>query len=95
MVKRKFTVFLMPLDEGGYQVFFPYYPNCVTDGLTTEEAIKNAKDAMEGILQAEAKHGGDPVPDYVYAPHVAVGEVDIEVPDSLIEAAEKKARTTG
>jgi predicted RNase H-like HicB family nuclease len=59
MVKRKFTVFLMPLDEGGYQVFFPYYPNCVTDGLTIE-AFNNAKDAMEGILQAEAKNGGRP-----------------------------------
>ena len=93
MVKRKFTVFLMPLDEGGYQAFFPYYLNCVTDGLTIEEAMKNAKDAMEGILEAEAKNGGDLVPDYVYAPHVAVGEVDFEVPDSLIEREEKKAQT--
>jgi hypothetical protein len=35
------------------------------------------------------------VPDYVYASHTVIGEVDIEVPDSLIESEEKKAKTTG
>ena len=84
MGQQKFTVFLMPLDEGGYQAFFPYYPNCVTDGETVEEALAHAKEAMEGILRAEAESGGDPVPGYVYASQVLVGTLDIEVPLGLL-----------
>ena len=93
MAKRKFTVFLMPLEEGGYQAFFPYYPNCVTDGRTVEEALKNAREAMEGILQAEASQNGDAVPDYVHAAHAVVAEVEVQVPDSLLEPAKKTSKT--
>lgn len=90
MVKQQFTVFLMPLNEGGYQVFFPYHPNCITDGETLQEALGNAKEAMEGILKADAKLAdADTVPHYVYATHAVVGTVDIEVPEALIEPAEQ------
>ena len=89
MVKQKFTVFLMPLDEGGYQAFFPYHPNCITDGETLQEALAHAKEAMEGILHADAKIEGDTVPHYVYANHAVVGTVDIEVPEALIEPVEQ------
>ena len=58
-----------------------------------EEALEHVKEAMEGILEAEATDSGDLVPPYVHASHVVVGEVEIEVPESLIEAKpEKKAR---
>ena len=82
---QKFTVILIPLDEGGYQVFFPYYPNCITDGYTVEEALANGKDALEGLLITESKHDGDPVPSYVHAPHIVVSELDIKVPENLVE----------
>ena len=85
MATQKFTVILIPLDEGGYQVFFPYYPNCTTDGDTVEEAIARGKEALEGILKVEAEQGGDSVPSYVLAPHVVVGEVAIEVSQSLVQ----------
>ena len=85
MVMRKFTVILVPLEEGGYQAFFPYYPNCVTDGLTVEDALRNATEAMEGILQADAENGGDQVPVGVHVSHVVVGEVEVKVPAVLIE----------
>ena len=62
MGNQKFTVFLMPLDEGGYQVIFPYYPNCITDGETLQEALDHAKEAMEGILQADARTEGIQLP---------------------------------
>ena len=86
MGQRKFTVFLMPLDEGGYQAFFPYYPECITDGRTVEEALANARELMEDLLRTEAEGEGDPVPSYVYASYVFVGTLDIEVPDSLLES---------
>ncbi len=92
---RKFTVILFPQDEGGYQVFFPYYPNCTTDGDTVEEALANGKDAMEGLLFTESKHGGDPVPPYVLAPHVVVAEVDIEVPATLLEETAATTKVSG
>lgn len=93
MAKRKFTIFLMPDEDGIYRAISPYYPGCVTDGDTVEEALEHAKEAMEGILEAEAEDNGDPVPSYVHASHVVVGEVEIEVPESLIEAKPKeKAR---
>ena len=81
----------MPLDEGGYQALFPYYPNCITDGETVQEALDNAKEALEGILQADVEVGGDTVPHYVYAGHVVVGTVGIDVPKALVEPAEEKA----
>ena len=86
MAQQRFTVFLMPLDEGGYQAFFPYYPQCITDGRTVDEALANAKELIEDVLRTEAEESGDPVPSYVYATHVFVGTVDIDVPDSLLDS---------
>ena len=84
MPLQKFTVFLMP-QEDGYQVIVPHYPNCTTEGDTVQEALVNAKDAMEVLLFVEAKHGENKVEPYVYAPHVVVAEVEVEVPESLLE----------
>jgi predicted RNase H-like HicB family nuclease len=95
LVKRKFTVILLPLDEGGYQAYFPDYPGCITVGDTVDEALKYAKEAMELYLEAEADRGGDPVPEYVHVSHVVVGEVDVEVPDSLIETKEEIKQKAG
>ena len=92
---RKFTVILLPQDDGGYQVFFPYYPNCTTDGDSVEEALANGKDALEGLLITESKHGGDKVEAYVLAPHVVVAEVDIEVPASLLAQELATTKVTG
>ena len=82
MPLQKFTIFLMP-QEGGYQVIVPHYPNCTTEGDAVEEALANAKDVMEGLLYVESKHGGDKVESYVFAPHVVVADIDVEVPESL------------
>ena len=94
MVKQKFTVFLLP-DDDSYQVIFPHYPNCITAGDTVEEALSNAKEAIELLLEYEAEQGADPVPSNAYVSHVVVGEIDAEVPESLIEAEEEAAHTTG
>ena len=52
------------------------------------EALENGREALELFLEVEAEQGGDPVPEYVSAAHVVVGEIEAEVPDSLIEMAE-------
>ena len=92
MGKKKFTVFLLP-DDDSYQVVFPHYPNCVTSGETVEEALSNAKEAIELLLEYEAEQGADPVPPNAYVSHVVVGEIEAEVPESLIEAEEEAANT--
>ena len=95
MSTRKFTFILLPQDEGGHQVFFPYYPNCTTDGDPVEEALANGKDALEGLLITESKHGGDIVEPYVLDSHVVVAEVDMEVPSSLLAQELATPKVTG
>ena len=90
MVKRKFTVFLLP-DDDGYQVVFPHYPNCTTSGDTVEKALEIAKEAIELVLEVEAEQGADPVPANAHVSHVVVGEIEAEVPKSLIEFEEEPA----
>ena len=43
----KLTVILEPQDEGGYTVYAPSLPGCISQGETKEEAIKNIKEAIE------------------------------------------------
>lgn len=93
MPLQKFTIFLMP-QEGGYQVIVAHYPNCTTEGDTVEEALANAKDAMEGLLYVESKHAGDKVEPFVFAPHVVVADIDVEVPESLLEKQSAPAKTS-
>ena len=93
MPLQKFTIFLMP-QEGGYQVIVPHYPNCTTEGDTVEETLANAKDAMEGLLYVESQHGGDKVEPYVFAPHIVLADIDVEVPESLLEKQPAPAKTS-
>ncbi len=94
MPLKKFTVILLP-DEDAYQVMFPHYPNCITQGESIEEALANAKEAIELLLEWEAEQGADPVPPNAHVSHVVVGEIEAEVPVSLIEAEEEAAHAPG
>lgn len=51
----KLKVILEKSDEGGYTVFVPSLPGCVSEGDTREQAIANVKEAIELYLE--------PVPD--------------------------------
>ena len=44
-------------DEGGYVVFFPELPGCITCGETIESAVKNAEDAKKEWLIAALEEG--------------------------------------
>lgn len=46
----KYTAIFEPAQEGGYVVSVPSLPGCVTQGDTFEEAVKMAKDAIQGYL---------------------------------------------
>ncbi|MCF6095676.1 type II toxin-antitoxin system HicB family antitoxin [Thermovorax subterraneus] len=49
-------------DGGGFFVEVPDLPGCMADGDTLEEAIKNAKEAIESWIEA-AKAEGRPIPE--------------------------------
>ena len=47
----KLKVILEPSDEGGYTVYVPGLPGCISEGDTKEEAIENIKEAIELYLE--------------------------------------------
>jgi antitoxin HicB len=49
-VRRKFTVLLFEEAEGGYSVEVPELPGCFTEGDTLEEALANAREAIQCYL---------------------------------------------
>ena len=98
MAVQKFTVFLLQdqdRDKLYYQVMVPNYPGCITDGSTVEEALAHAKDALEGILRADADRDMDPPPPNTHYPQVMVAEVDIEVPEKLVKKQREEAVAAG
>ncbi|MBN2735082.1 MAG: type II toxin-antitoxin system HicB family antitoxin [Methanomicrobiaceae archaeon] len=44
-------IVLEPSEEGGYTVYVPSLPGCVSEGDTKEEAIENIKEAIDLYLE--------------------------------------------
>ncbi len=57
----KYTVILVPEEEGGYSVEVPALPGCYTQGETRGEAIAMVREAIELYLESCKAHG-EPVP---------------------------------
>jgi predicted RNase H-like HicB family nuclease len=47
----RFKVVLEPSDEGGFTVYIPSLPGCISEGDTIEEALKNIEEAAELYLE--------------------------------------------
>jgi predicted RNase H-like HicB family nuclease len=47
----RIKVVLEASDEGGFTVFVPSLPGCVSEGETAEEALKNIREAIELYLE--------------------------------------------
>lgn len=71
---RRYTAIISRDEEGRYVASVPALPGCNTEGDTLEEAIANAREAIEGCLLA-LQDLGRPVPEEFEA----VGAVVIEV----------------
>ena len=68
----KFKVVLEPSEEGGYTVYVPGLPGCISEGDTKEEAIRNIKEAIKLYLE--------PVEDDL----VTFGQKDTEVVELIL-----------
>lgn len=53
----KYTALFEPAEEGGYIVYIPALPGCVTQGDSFEEAQKMAQDAVKGYLAVLREDG--------------------------------------
>ena len=47
----KLQIVLEPSDEGGYTVFVPALPGCISEGDTVDEAMRNIREAIELYLE--------------------------------------------
>lgn len=47
----KLRIVLEPSDEGGYTVFVPALPGCVSEGDTRADALKNIEEAIRLYLE--------------------------------------------
>ena len=72
---RQYTVILTPdPEEGGYTVRVPALPGCNTQGDTREEALANAREAIEGYLET-LRELGRPIPEETKPAETVVIEV--------------------
>lgn len=49
----KLKVVIEAQEEGGYTVYVPSLPGCISQGETTEEALNNIKEATELYLEPD------------------------------------------
>ncbi len=47
----RFKVVLEPSDEGGFTVYVPSLPGCISEGETEQEALANIHEAIELYLE--------------------------------------------
>ncbi len=74
MSQAEYTVILEPnQDEPGYTATVPALPGCISAGDTLEEALENARDAIE-LWISMARNKGEAVPqDFTVVSKVTVG----------------------
>ena len=66
----KLKVFLETSDDGGYTVYVPSLPGCISEGDTKEEALANIKEAIELYLE--------PVDDdFTLSPETEIREISV------------------
>ncbi len=70
-----YKVIFEPAEEGGYTVYVPSLPGCISEGDTYDSALANIKSAITLYLETLIE-GGKPIPEDNH--HIA--EVEILTP---------------
>ena len=60
-MSRTYTIILEPAEEGGFIVTVPALPEVGTQGDTREEALANAREAIELVIEHRLARG-EPIP---------------------------------
>lgn len=53
----KHSILLEPQQGGGFTVLVPALPEVVTEGDTEQEALANAREAIQAVLEYRRDHG--------------------------------------
>ena len=77
--KYNFTALFQPAEEGGYNVFVPALPGCVTQGETLDEAKRMAEDAIRAYCESMVK-AGEEIPHEKPEAGEFVGHISLEIP---------------
>jgi len=96
MSDLKYPISIRPLSSsegGGYLAEFPDLPGCMADGKTVEEALHEAKDALQAWLST-ANEFGDAIPTPSTNTHYS-GQWRIRLPKSLHAALALRAKSEG
>ncbi len=66
----KFKIVLEESEDGGYTVYVPSLPGCISEGETIEEATKNIEEAIQLYLE--------PVDDdFVFTENALIQEIEL------------------
>jgi antitoxin HicB len=87
---------IRPLSDeegGGYLILFPDFADCVSDGATVDEAIRNGQDALRATIAA-LKARGLPVP-LPNGGGTASGKFVARVPRTIHARLASRARAEG
>ena len=68
-MRRYTAVLYRDPEDGRYSVEVPALPGCVTEGDTLEEAVKNARDAIQLYLE-DVQACGEPIPEEATPPEL-------------------------
>lgn len=84
---------LSPEEGGGYLISYPDFSECISDGETVEEALKNGKDALQATMAAlKAKELPIPAPN---GGGVASGKFVARVPKTVHAQLTTRAKAEG
>jgi len=78
MKSLTYQVLIKRQEEGGYGVFVPALPGCVSWGNTFEDAVRMGRDAIKGYV-ASLRKRGEPIPVDHSESTVALG-ISVRVP---------------
>lgn len=74
--KIHYNLIFRPEPEGGFTVFVPSLPGCISYGKTLEKAREMVLDAIEGYVQSLRKHK-EPIPNDDKS---FIASLDFEIP---------------
>jgi antitoxin HicB len=83
----RYTVILVPDDDGRVSVLVPALPGCVSMGGSRREALEHARGAIAGWLAAEAAAGRAPLVENAAVIEAGVCEV-LQIIDDMRAAGE-------